>query len=318
MNHESMKQNVLLLAYGELEQEQRKQTEEHIQNCAACRHEYAEIAKLHRLIGPQTPLEPSEQLLYQARQSLRSALRQEREKPSWIRNLREQFSGWLPQPRFAMGYSAALLIGLLVGYLVFANHTPGSTSVALAPTSADMQEMFNKGNVEITNVRFLDANAKDDGQVEFAFDAVRPMTVKGSLNDTRIQKVLTYAMVKEQNPGVRLRAINALQESKAKPDPEMKHALITAMKNDENAGVRREALSLLQKFNFDEELRNAYLYVLQHDKNAAMRIAAIKSLEARKADDKEVINVLKDRMQSDTNNYIRMKAKAVLQEVSEQ
>jgi HEAT repeat protein len=145
------------------------------------------------------------------------------------------------------------------------------------------------------------------------------MKVKGSINDERIQKVLTYALVQEQNPGVRLRAINAIGDSQVKPDPEIKKALITTLKSDENAGVRREALSLLQKFPFDQETKEAFLYVLEHDKNAALRIAVIQSLSTtKKAGDKEVMNVLKERVETDNNNFIRMKAKAVLQEVSEQ
>jgi hypothetical protein len=311
MKHNEWKENLQLMIYDELPELQRKETEQHLQTCDSCRVEFEELKKLQQVLGPQAKLEPSEQLLMESRQLLRSALREEREKKSFFERLREKLYGGAPSYQVALGYCSAILIGLFVGYLAFGR--PKVEHIA-----QQQKIPIDRGNVQISNVKFIDSNPGDDGQVEFAFDAVTPMKVKGSINDERIQKVLTYALVQEENPGVRLRAINAIEQSQVKPDPEIKKALITTLKSDENAGVRREALSLLQKFPFDKETKAAFLYVLGHDKNAALRIAVIQSLSAKKADDQEVRNVLKERVETDNNNFIRMKAKAVLQEVSNQ
>lgn len=308
MDHSDWKERLALILYDELPEPQRKETEDHLHACESCRTELEELRKLHHVLGPQTLLKPAEQLLMESRQQLRSALRNEREKKSFWEHLGEKLYGGAPSYQIALGYCSAIIIGLLIGYAAFGRTTPPSKTVAVPV----------RGDVQISNVRFIDANPSDDGQVEFAFDAITPMKVKGRVNDERIQKVLTYALLQEQNPGMRLRAINAIGESQTTPDLEIKKALITTLKSDENAGVRREALSLLQKFPFDQEIKQAFLYVLENDKNAALRIAVIQSLATKKAGDKEVVNVLKERVETDDNNYIRMKAKAVLQEISEQ
>ncbi|HEY7162541.1 MAG TPA: HEAT repeat domain-containing protein, partial [Acidobacteriota bacterium] len=143
--------------------------------------------------------------------------------------------------------------------------------------------------------------------------------VKGNVNDERIQYLLTYALEREQNPGVRLRAVNTIgANKKASADPEIKKALISALKSDGNDGVRKEAMAVLKTYPFDSDIRNAFVYVLQRDANAALRIDAIKSLEENKIQDKELLTVLKEKSESDDNSYIRRRATNILQEVSQQ
>jgi HEAT repeat protein len=159
--------------------------------------------------------------------------------------------------------------------------------------------------------------------VEFTFDAVRPVKMMGSVNDPQIQKVLTHAMLNDDNPGVRLRAVNAITAPRVEqPDNELKAALILALKTDPNAGVRREALNALQRYPPDNAVKNALLHTLLTDKNPGLRIAAINgfdSLRARgQSADQSIVSALRNRMLSDDNTYIRMRAKTVLQEAREQ
>ena len=159
--------------------------------------------------------------------------------------------------------------------------------------------------------------------MEFSFEAVSPVHVKGNINDERVQKVLAHALVNDQNPGVRLRTVNAIASQGERlriPDREIRAALILAVKTDENPGVRKEALKTLRSFPFDEEIKQAFLYVLMKDKNPALRIEAINSLDSARTRvvDKELMDVLTQRMQSDENSYVRIRAKAVLEEVKNQ
>ena len=140
-----------------------------------------------------------------------------------------------------------------------------------------------------------------------------------------MQKVLAHALVNDENPGVRLRSVSAFstQIQKLKmPDREVKAALILALKTDGNPAVRKEALKTLQGFPFDEEIKQVFLHVLMRDNNPALRIAAINSLDSARVQgqgtDKDFLEVLKERMQSDENNYIRIRAKSVLEEIKQQ
>lgn len=244
---------------------------------------------------------------------LRAALRLERSKSTWKDIWTERIQGWLPIFRITFASLASLALGIFIGYKAI---SPVHDQPAGQPTAQTHTTGPVAGDTQITNVKFQDADSSD-GQIEFTFEAVRPMKFKGSINDPSIQKVLTYALVNEQNPGVRLHAVNALNaKQENKPDPQIKSALIEALTKDENPGVRHEALSALQKFAVDEDIKKAYLYVLVHDTNPGLRVEAIKSMENERLMDQEVVSVLKG-MQTDENEFVRLNAKRLVQEVSQ-
>ena len=93
--------------------------------------------------------------------------------------------------------------------------------------------------------------------------------------------------------------------------------VIEALTKDENPGVRKEALTALQKFQTDDEIKAALLQVLIHDQSPGMRVEAIKSMETeRLMEDQDVVKVLKG-MQTDENEFVRINAKRLIQEVRE-
>ncbi|MCU0406536.1 MAG: hypothetical protein MUE64_06110, partial [Ignavibacteriaceae bacterium] len=148
-----------------------------------------------------------------------------------------------------------------------------------------------------------------DGEVEFTFQASRPVHLKGNVNDSQIQSVLTYAMLNEQNPGSRLNSINAMDtETPTQYDSDVKNALITVIMTDENPGVRREALKLMNKFPYDEAMKQT----------SGLRIEALNSLI--EAGDKgyklnqDEVNLFKQKLQQDENPYIKLRSKTILQE----
>ena len=317
MNHHQYREWLNLLVYDELEAQDKDTLHKHLEQCAECRKELHELRKLGRLMTDVGET-PSDTLLQQARADLRASLRRE-EYQSYP--VREQNAGarvlrFVPSWKTVLAYAAVLALGLLGGALLFSR---GDAPIIVQETVPETGIVgpATGGETEIANVRFIDQDS-GDGSVEFAFDAIRPVRIKGNVNDPKIQEVLTYAMVKEQNAGVRLRAVSTISANHTKPDNKVKQALLTALCSDANDGVRREALAVLQKYPFDEEIQGTLLYVLQNDPNPAMRIEAIKSLEAKNIEGKELIQVLRDRMESDNNSYIRQKAKAVLEEVEVQ
>jgi len=103
---------------------------------------------------------------------------------------------------------------------------------------------------------------------------------------------------------------------------EIKRALIQALKSDGNAGVRKEALKALQKLPVDKVIKDALLYLLSHESNPGIRVEAINYLDkfvlSDKPYDTDILKVLKERMQSDNNNYVRIRAKNVYEEVQQQ
>jgi hypothetical protein len=325
MRHQQYKDRLQLMLYDELSTQDLQDLEKHIEECAECRAELEELKKFHSVLAQHTPSFVTDTLLQEARRELRGALRSERLKQSIWEKLAERVRIFtLPQYKIAFGAVATLAVGLFLGYLVFSPRS-GEREIQQLPTRAAKETTQPLGgNTQITNVHFVSSDPTS-GEVEFTFDAVKPVHMKGSVNDPDIQKVLAYALLNEQNPGVRLRSVDAIGSEQLKPagaERDIKRTLIAALKSDKNPGVRKEALAVLQKFPFDEEVKQAFLDVLMYDANSGLRIAAINALEDARGEslplDPEVLKVFKQKMQSDDNNYIRLRARAVVEEMKQQ
>ena len=325
MKHDEWKEKVALLLYGELGSEEQHSVESHLAECQVCRDELAQLQRLHSLVTLGKPAKPNTRLIMEARQNLRAILRYERSRLSvWqrvVRWLSERTTALSPAlyPRTSMALGSALLFagGVLVGLYGF--KVPLAV-VGVAGIGSEVSDVFSGTDTDITNVQFVDSDATD-GSVEFVFDAVRAIHVKGAIEDPRVQKVLAYAVVNDQNPGVRLRAINTVGEfAPPKGESEIKRALVIALKSDPNTGVRKEAYTALMKYPFDGDIKQALIHVLTHDENPAMRIEAIErlesSLQSSDRSDRELVNVFKARMENDENTFIRERARTVIEGLS--
>ena len=318
MNHEKYKEWLQLSMYDELTAEERTALDTHLLQCPECRQELEELKLFHATLAQAGAITPDDSLLNEARQELRSALRQERPQPSlWTKAFDLVEETVLPHYRVVLGGVGMLAVGILIGRLILST---AQQPIAQMP-QVEKVSTFLEGDTRIANVRFVYPNTAT-GDIEFTFDAISPVHMKGNINDERVQKVLAHALVNDHNPGVRLRSASAFAAhvlNLKQPDKEVKAALIRALKTDDNPGVRKEAMKTLQSFPFDQEIKQAFLDVLMRDKNPALRIAAINSLDSERVQgqqtDKDLLDVLNQRMQADDNNYVRIRAKAVLEEV---
>lgn len=322
MKHEQLRELLHLSLYHELDDDQKSVLDQHLKTCTDCSAEMAKLQKLDNLLQKGRRIEVTDQLLDEARRELRVALRLEQSR-------RFSFSEWIdrlniiPAPAFrvALGGVATLVVGLSLGYLVF---SPGTASEGIKMMPAVGQAVVERNEPRVTGFRFIQ-QPQEGGDVEIAFDFVTPVRMKGNISDNAIQRVLAQALVSEQNAGARIRTVSALAghvESSKKPDEDVKAALIRALKSDGNAGVRKEALKALQKLPVDKVVKDALLYLLSHESNPGIRVEAINYLDryvlGDSPYDQDVLNVLKERMQTDNNNYVRIRAKNVYEEVQQQ
>jgi hypothetical protein len=257
-----------------------------------------------------------EKVLSAARYQLRGALRSERSSNNILNSIAVSIFQYFTNPlRFAFAGAALLVIGVLIGGILF---NKSSQTEFTGQQNGDNRFASLSEDISISNLRFIDSDASD-GEVEFTFEASRPVKLKGSINDQQIQSVLTYAMLNEQNPGSRLNSINAMDtKSPAQYDQDVKDALITVVMTDENPGVRREALKLMGKFQYDETVKQTLLYVITSDTVSGLRIEALNSLieavdKGYKLNSSEV-NLFREKLQQDENPYIKLRSKTILQE----
>lgn len=318
MNKKDYKRLLLLSVYGELSEEEQAKLDKYLKTHPELKTELKELQKFKTFVSNNTPQEASDELLDDARQQLRSALRQKRQKQSGLVKVLEPIKSFFQrQWKLALGGVGTFGLGMAVGYYFFAL-APMEKGIGIQPAG---NNETSPRNTRIANVQFIDADASD-GEIEFEFDAVAPMHIKGKIDDPEVQKILTHALLNENNVGVRLSTMNAIarQTEKSKSnDPAIKAALLKSLQSDENPGVRSEALRVLQRYPFDNDIRDALLHVLFHDANSGLRVAAVNALEMAKMDgnklDEKSIGVVKQQMKKEQNNYVRNRAATLTKEI---
>ena len=321
MKHRQWKEWLQLSLYDELASEEQRQLDMHIKECASCRKDLEEIKHIHALLAHYTTAPVTEMQLQDARRSMRSAVLGERSRLSFAELFSARLNAFLiPRWVTAAGSIVLLAAGAAAGYLFF--KTPENLNGFQTASAGSTVE---RGESQIANIRFIDRDEKS-GTVDFSFDALTPVHVRGSLNDERIQKMLARALVSEQNAGMRLRTVNLFgtygeskEQSPNVMDDEVKKALITALQYDQNLGVRKQALDVLSRYLPDSTVTRAFLFVLANEKNTGLKIAAINSLDLSKYEhrpiSKDLLSAFQQKAQSDENSYIRLRAGAALQEI---
>lgn len=293
--------------FGDLPEHQATRLEEHLQTCAECRAELEQLRKFNAVVSRSPLPEPAEEILREARSQFRSALQTERR-----REARRQFSRFrdpvtIPRPALALGLAGLLAVGILAGrYILPAPDGSQSLRADVVPGEA----------TRITNMQLIGGG--DPGEeIELTFDAVKPVRLRGYRRDPEIQKLLAYAVVNSDNPGVRLRAVGSVTSRPEVPqDREMKAALLLALRTDRNDGVRKAALQAIVRYPGDREIRDGLLYVLLNDQNPGLRIAAINGLDTLRGrgyvPDEEMIRAFRQSVQNDENLFVRTKAQTII------
>lgn len=320
MKHTRYIEWLQLSYYDELFENEKRELEQHLATCEDCRRERNIIDRLWLLLAEYQILIPTERMIEEARQELAGLMRARR-RARW-NFWWEGWRGGFLRPAVAIPVSAVatLAIGLFIGYVLFPQ--PETATIPLDQNIESLVPVEREAT-QIADVQFIDSESKD-GEIEFSFNFITPMRVRGNIEDPMIQKLLTHAIVNENNAGVRLRSLNALARqvnTEIEPDDAIMAALIKALESDPNTGVRKEALNLLQKFPADPLIKEALLNALSKDENAGIRIAAINGLEQMglggTLPSRHALEILRRKMASDPNNYVRYRAQAVLEEIQD-
>ncbi|MFA6540239.1 MAG: HEAT repeat domain-containing protein [Bacteroidota bacterium] len=319
MNKEEYQELVLLSMYGELAEEEEKKLEKYLKANPELKREAEELLKFKKFVSANTPDVATDDGLRDARRRFRTTLRSELRTGSFFNRMNDQVKDFFSTPwKLAFGSTGVLALGMMIGYC---SHPSLQVDNRMVFQPVGNEQAASRPSTEITNIRFIDSDASD-GVIEFQFDAVAPMHMKGKIDDPEIQRVLSHALLNESNDGIRLQTVNAIAQQADKGkfgDVEVKKALLATVKIDPNPGVRREALRVLQQYRFDPEIRDALLFVLAKDPNSGMRVAAINALDLARIDgmtfDSSTVTALKTQIKKEENNYIRNRAANFVKEI---
>ncbi len=323
---------LVFYACDELDADERAAVEEHIRECPACATSLARELRLRQAIaGVEPSPEASDLLLAQCRSELAQTiddLDPKRARPSWLDALRP--SRWI-LPSFlghpALSAALLVLIGVVVGlglpqwYRSETDQLPGKPAVTVSAARLSDQDLQTMG---IVGINWVTDSVSGAPSVELHLTAEKPLVVQGGLDDTDVKRVLTYVVLNGQrfDPGVRLDSVDLLRARSA--DRDVRKALCEAARMDGNPGVRLRALEALRGFEQDDLVRQTLLETLADDPNPGVRVEAINSLQgALRAmaergavrEDQRLVEVLRDRMQKDSCNYIRLQSAAAIRQL---
>ncbi len=313
MSHQNIKDLIHMALLNELDEEEMEQLHHHLIECGECQAEYEKLSRFYSKLDQINKKEEDDQLLHDARKELSRKLDDELSKRSFFQKAADSIISFITFNRAPVFAGAgSLAAGLLLGYMFFAQPAANPGDAAI--------DNLQLNQAKISNVRFIEP-VTNEGNVEFVFDAVKQVHVKGNLKDLHVQNLLARAMVNEKNPGIRIQTASAIASqalSENQTDPKIKQALITTLEKDNNPAVRREALKAILNYPFDEEIQKSLLYVLINDDNSGLRIAAINGLASAKLNgnsiDSNTIKILNDQVAKDENDYVRMRAAALVKD----
>lgn len=313
MKHQEFEEMIVLRLYGELSSEDGARLDDHLLSCASCREEAASCSKLFQTLEEHRPIVPADDLVDARERLLGTLSRGHTHRKVGGDRRRTGFISWLGSGYgFARAGAAAglLCIGFFLGYLLF---SPGQGDAGLT----GLLDPFKSKDLSISSVRF-EQQSPESNSVVLSFKVGKEVRLEGDLDDPKIQRILAYSLISEDNPGVRLRAVNAIG-SEGRPDNQTITALVAAMKADPNPAVRHQALLALRRYPLSPEIKRAFAEVLLQDKNARLRIEAIDALQSAAGEgvkfDADLIQELGRRLADDENSYVRRKAKSFLSEV---
>jgi hypothetical protein len=302
MNCQSAKELLPLYLYGELSFDDEETIESHMDACAACRTALQRQREVHASLD-NLAVEPSPALLRACRDELHMRLAHESGAlgAGWW----ERFTGMLTAPAWmrpagaltmiAIGFAAARLIppGVFSGN--------GALEMGMVEPSSRVREVQPSGN----------------GKVQIVLDETRQKVVSGALDSEKIRVLLISAAKDPSDPGLRAESVEILNASAQ--FSEVRDALLAALK-DQNAGVRLKAMSGLKSFAQQPEVRTAMTQVLLADANPEMRTQAIDLLTKGMENpvqrfDSHVIGAMQELMNRENNAYVRQRCKTALEAV---
>jgi hypothetical protein len=303
MNCEWVKDNAFLYAYDELPDDQRFEFEQHVSRCANCAEEVKALKGLREVMAAAPMLEPSPSFLAESRMKLQEQLEIAQQERGWKRWFFDPFA-MLRTMKFSPALAAVVL---MVG---FAGGAGVAWKMAQKPidgrppiTTAGNQPMSIAGIREIQQ----DPNSN---KVSIKYDTLMPQTVEGSLDDQKIQQLLLYAAHNNMNSGIRWNSVNLM--AKQPDDSKVREALKASLRYDANPGVRLKALEALTPYVKDDAtVRDVVLEVLLHDNNGGVRSLALQTLQPVRADS-QVRMELQYLAQKDKDQAIKRQAQAML------
>ncbi len=296
--------------YGELSAEQRSTFEQALEENPAFKSLYeAELAFNERIpvgTAPTIDVQRLDGNRWLLRQNLKKANR-----PNF--SIGRFLAGLMQKPSTLAFQGAAMAMTFVLGVMVA---TPSESDPPVAAGAGG--EMVNLSPLALVDDRDyeiykLKVNSYDSstGEIDLSFALASETRLQGNVADPSINQLMAVALLDDIDSGSRLDTINALQP--VIDGDRVSNALIHVLTTDPNPGVRFQAVQLLASLAHEEPVREALRLALQEDVNPGVRIQAFDALLGYQ--DKQTLDVFRNQMESDSNEYIRAQSRSIIEEL---
>lgn len=320
---------ILFAAGEELDPAEQAEVIGHIVHCSTCAAALEREKSLLRAFASHRA-EPDAALLASCRAKLEDALDRDEER-SWRRRIASLIpASWIsPRPAWSaallllLGFSAGVygprLLHRSTGAALSAAAANDASGGAAATTGDSALSALDLHTADVSGINVIPAGGSEPPEVELQLKAQRPLTVHGTVDDSDVKRVLLYVLRNADrfDPDVRINAVDLLRARSN--DPDVRSVLCQAVHTDRNTAVRLKALEALNGAEPHDIVRETLLDALD-DQNPGVRIEAINALQSMAAkgqvvSDDHLLSVLRNRMQTDPNTYIRLQSAAVMRDL---
>ncbi len=308
---------------GEASEATRQELSAHLAGCEDCRRETGRLEDVWTTLGmdPGAEITPdfrSRTLGLIEEQMIRDRVREFRPRPRARRPLL-QAAALLGAA--SLGYVASRALPHAGSSSAAGTAAAvAAASGASAPAAAPLPDLTS--NPRFSNVSYRPADK--DGKVGIGFDVTTRHELDGRPSDPEVAKLLAYLVAHNaETAGERSQAIELVSEhygaKNAPASPEIVAALSATLRKDENPGVRKKAADALASFPMTPAIRTVFLEALRSDRNPAVRLAAVDALAAaaKQSPDASTIQSLREKaVDPQENGFVRAKAASALKSIS--
>lgn len=240
MNCEKIREQIPELLAGQLDKAARENLVEHLETCAACRTEVAELNAVWRALETlkAADAEPAMKLRFmEVLEAYKAGLGQVTEMPKATPR-----SGWFAPPQAV--WQLALAASLLIGGVFLGRYESKPQTSAPSPEVSQL-----KGEIE--SLRQLVALSMLQQQSPSA--RLRGVSYSEAIAqpDEQVEQALLFAVNHDSNVNVRLSAVDALQKFAARPD--VIRAMVQAIPAQDSPLVQIALIDMLVQLNAKSE-----------------------------------------------------------------
>jgi anti-sigma factor RsiW len=323
----TMQERLVLYAADEADEAERRGVEAHVRTCSSCAAVLIEEWQLIAAIVAEPPKAPDAHLLANCRAMLGETLdREEAKRPA--NRLASLFGrGWFGM-RLAVSAALLVVVGFLAGRIVPVRGLGQSSSSSPVNAVSETGQantaagMLNPQEVHSTNVAGITQTPSSGDappNVQVQLNTQQPVVVQGTVNNDNVKNALlsTLQAGNHYGPDVRLQSVELLKPRCG--DADVSQAMCRLLRTDPNAAVRLKALDALSGATPSEQVEQAMLDALRQDSNPGVRVEAVNALlgiahSGQPLHSPEDIQIVRDRMQRDPNNYVRLQSAALVQD----